>query len=164
MPSAGSRCRRVAAPAAAGDRPDHRLAAVMPASGVLWAWHAGRPLPVLLAVGMALGRATAVVAWAADGESCAAKLPSGRVQLRVRLLEPVPVDGGLLGVRPVSAGCRGPVTARWPAGDPRPAGTVTQVDGTWTPRAGVAGRAGGLLLVRGAAPGAGVPSLSETVR
>ena len=134
------------------------------AVAALCAWHVRRPLLVLLLVGMALGRATAAVAWAADAESCAAKLPSGRVQIRVRLLEPAPVDGGLLRVRPVSAGCSGPLTARWPDRDPRPAGTLTRVDGTWTPRAGVAGRAGGLLVVRGAAPGAGAPSLSEWVR
>ena len=119
------------------------------------------PLPVLLVVAVSLGRASSELAWVADGGSCAARLPAGRVRLTVRLHEPVPLEGGRLEVTPLGAGCTGAVAARWPAGDPRPAGITSRIEGTWIPRPGTAGRAGGMLAVAGGGPGRGSPTLPE---
>ncbi len=56
------------------------------------------------------------------------------------------------------------VAARWPAGDPRPAGITSRIEGTWIPRPGTAGRAGGTLAVAGGGPGQGSPTLPERLR
>ena len=84
--------------------------------------------------------------------------------MTVRLREPAPAEGGRLEVVPVKAGCSGSIPARWPRGDPRPAGVTIRVEATWMPRPGPAGRAGGLLLVAGAGAGQGTPSPSERLR
>jgi competence protein ComEC len=123
-----------------------------------------RPLACLLVVAAALGRGSAELAWVVDAGSCAARLPAGRVRLAVLLHEPVPLEGGRLEVTPIGAGCAGSVAARWPAGDPRLAGVTSRIEGTWIPRPGTAGRAGGILAVAGGGPGQGFPTLSERLR
>ncbi len=133
-------------------------------AGLAWAAATRRPVPFLLAAAACLGRGSSELAWMTDRATCAARLPAGRLTLTVRLLEPAPVEGGRLDLRPVAAGCGGPVAARWPGGDPRPAGTVTRVAAAWVPRPGTAGRAGGLLVVGGAGPGKGSPTLTERLR
>ncbi len=124
----------------------------------------GGVLPFLLLVAATVGRASGELAWVVDAGSCAARLPAGRVRLVVRLHEPVPLEGGRLEVTPIGAGCSGAVAARWPAGDPRPAGVTSRIEGTWIPRPGTAGRAGGILAVGGGGPGQGAPTLSERLR
>ncbi|HET9040350.1 MAG TPA: DNA internalization-related competence protein ComEC/Rec2 [Gemmatimonadales bacterium] len=121
-------------------------------------------LLTLLAAAALVGRGSAELAWAADAGSCAARLPAGRLVLMVRLREPAPVEGGRLEVTPVGTGCVGAVGARWPAGDPRPAGTTSRAEATWIPRPGIAGRAGGVLVVAGAGPGRGSPGPAERLR
>jgi competence protein ComEC len=107
----------------------------------------GRPLPVLLSAAALLGKASGEIAWAVDGLRCTARLPSGRIRLRVQLLEPVDSAGGQPSLRPVKAGCAGAVPARWPTGHPASAGTEARVLGRWIPRRGAGGRLGGLLLI-----------------
>ena len=109
-----------------------------------------RPLLLLLAAGAALGRASGELALTADRDRCAARLPPGRVRLRVRLTEPVDAVGGRVQVAPLAARCTGEVAARWPAGTAVDAGLDSRVEAVWIPRAGVAGRADGILVVRGA--------------
>jgi competence protein ComEC len=123
-----------------------------------------RPIPFLLVMAATVGRASAELAWVVDAGRCAARLPAGRVRLTVRLHEPVPLEGGRLEVTPVGVGCTGAVAARWPAGDPRPAGITSRIEGTWIPRPGTAGRAGGTLAVAGGGPGQGSPTLAERLR
>jgi competence protein ComEC len=125
---------------------------------------AGGPLLFLLVVAATVGRASGELAWVVDAGSCARRLPAGRVRLAVRLHEPVPLEGGRLEVTPIAAGCTGAVGARWPAGDPRQAGITSRIEGTWIPRPGTAGRAGGILAVAGGGPGQGSPTPSERLR
>jgi competence protein ComEC len=134
------------------------------ASTVAWAAVIRRPLQVLLAVATTLGRGSGELAWVAEAGTCAARLPAGRISLAVRLREPAPPEGGRLEVAPVTAACRGTVAARWPRGDPRPAGITTRVEAAWVPRPGTAGRAGGTLVVAGAGSSHGAPSASERLR
>ena len=107
----------------------------------------GRPLLALLSVGGLLGRVSGEIAWAAEAQQCSARLPSGRLRLRVQLLEPVDSAGGLLSLQPLRAGCAGAVAGRWPAGRPVSAATEAQVVGRWIPRPGRGGRPGGMLVV-----------------
>lgn len=134
--------------------------------GTILAWAAitRRPLHLLLAIAVILGRASAELAWVTDAGTCAARFPAGRMTLTVHLQEPAPLEGGRLEAAPVAAGCSGAVTVRWPAGDARPAGVTARVAATWVPRPGTAGRAGGSLIVAGAGPGEGAPSPSERLR
>lgn len=124
----------------------------------------GRPLPVLLAAAASLGRASGELARVAESERCPARLRAGRLRLTVRLAEPVAVEGGRVQVEPVGAGCTGGVAARWPAGAAVAAGVTSRVEGTWIPRPGTAGRPGGMLVVRGAGPPRGSPSLGARLR
>jgi competence protein ComEC len=82
----------------------------------------------------------------------------------VRLVEPVGADGGRVQVEPLGCGCSGEVEARWPSGTASDAGLDSRVEATWTPRSGPAGRADGILIVRGADPPTGSPSISARLR
>jgi len=124
----------------------------------------GRPLPVLLAAGAAIGRVSGELAWTAEGDRCAARLRAGHLRLTVRLAEPADRGGGRVQVEPLRAGCTGEVAARWPAGLAVAAGYVTLVEATWIPRPGTAGRSGGVLVVKGAGPPGGTPSLPARLR
>ena len=85
--------------------------------------------PMAVAAGLAIG----LVTRHGQDAGCAARLPAGRIALDILLLEPVTDDGGIAGVEPVEAGCRGPVAARIPRGTPFEAGQRLRVDATWTP-------------------------------
>lgn len=122
------------------------------------------PLVPVLGSAAALGRASAELALMADGARCAARLPAGRSRLTVRLAEPVGIDGGRVQVEPLRAGCRGEVSARWPAGTPAGAGLDSRVEATWVPRPGPGGRADGTLVVKGADPPTGAPRLGARLR
>jgi competence protein ComEC len=109
---------------------------------------AGRkPLLTLLAAAALLGRLSGEIAWLREGEQCTARLPAGQLQLSVRLVEPADSEGGSVALRPLRAGCSGVVSARWPSGHPMAAGLVAELTGQWIPRAGVAGRPSGTLVV-----------------
>ncbi len=123
-----------------------------------------RPLPLLLAWAVVLGRAGGELARVADRDRCAARLAPGRVRLTVRLAEPAAIEGGRVQVEPVRAGCEGEIAANWPAGVPGAAGRSSRVEGRWIPRPGAGGRGGGVLVVTGAGPPYGVPSLGARVR
>jgi competence protein ComEC len=123
-----------------------------------------RPLAFLLAAAAMLGRGSAALAWVAEHSQCAARLPPGSLRLTVRLVEPVGSAGGRAEVEPLGARCRGEVGARWPAGAASAAGLDQRVDAIWVPRTGVAGRPGGTLVVRGADPATGTPSVTARLR
>jgi competence protein ComEC len=107
----------------------------------------GRPLTALLGSGALLGRMSAEIALAVEKQRCNARLPAGRIRLRVRVLEPVDSIGGQLQLQPLRAGCDGPIPARWPAGRPTPAGIEARVLARWISRPGPGGRPGGTLVV-----------------
>jgi competence protein ComEC len=125
---------------------------------------AKRPLPLLLAAGATLGRASGELAWMAEATSCASRLPPGRMTLTVRLVEPASVEGGRVQVVPLGARCSGEVAARWPAGTPADAGLESKVDAAWIPRPGPAGRTDGILVIRGADAPSGRPAISGRLR
>ena len=131
---------------------------VLGAAGAVW-----RPAATLVAAA-SLGRLSGELAWAGEADRCTTRLPAGPVRLTVRLLEPAGPDGGRAQVAPVGAGCAGAVNARWPGGVPMAAGYTSRVEGTWVPRAGPAGRAGGVLVVKGAGPPGGRPSAGARLR
>ena len=101
----------------------------------------GRSLPILLAAGATIGRASGELARVTEAARCPARLRAGRLRLTVRLAEPVAIGGGRVQVEPVGAGCTGAVAARWPAGAAAPAGMTSRVEATWIPRPGTAGTA-----------------------
>ena len=124
----------------------------------------GRPLVLFLTVAAAVGRASGELARVADADRCAARLPSARVRLRVRLVEPVGAAGGRVELEPVGAACTGTVSARWPSGAAVPAGLIAPVEATWIPRPGPGGRAGGTLVVHGADSARGTASIGARLR
>jgi competence protein ComEC len=124
----------------------------------------GRPLPILLAAAATLGRVSGELALVSEAGRCATRLRPGVVRLTVRLGEPVGAEGGRAQAVLVGAGCTGEVAVRWPPGTPAPAGAISRVGATWIPRDGPAGRAGGLLVVRGADPPRAQPSLGASLR
>jgi competence protein ComEC len=122
------------------------------------------PVLGLLCAAAAMGRISGQIAWARETGSCAARLPPGRLQLRVRLLEPADSAGARLVVQPLNAGCRGPVTARWPVGRGAAAGLSFAVQGKWMPRQGVARRPSGTLIVASVSDPSGGPTPGERIR
>ena len=122
------------------------------------------PLVTLLGAAALMGRLSGELAWLAQSGHCAARLPAGRLQLSVRLLEPADSLGGRLNVEPLQAGCIASVTARWPAGNAVPAGSIVAITGRWIPRSGVVGRAAGTLVVSHAGKVSGVPSTGARLR
>jgi len=125
---------------------------------------ARKPLLTLLMAAALLGRLSGELAWLREADQCAARLPVGRLALSARLLEPADSTGGLLPVQPVSAGCSGPVSSRWPSGHPMGAGLVVEVTGQWIPRPGVARRPSGTFLVGEVAGSAGRPAVGARLR
>ncbi len=122
------------------------------------------PLVALLAAAGLLGRLSGELAWLAEANRCAARLPENRLRLSVRLLEPTDSAGGRLPVQPIGVGCSGPVTARWPAGESLAAGLVAEVTGRWIPRPGVIGRASGTLIAAEVGNVSGRPAFSYRIR
>ena len=125
---------------------------------------ARNPLLSVLMAAALLGRLSGELAWLREAGQCGARLPAGRLVLSVRLLEPADSTGGLLAVRPLLAGCSGPVSSRWPSGHPVKAGLAVEVTGQWIPRPGVARRPGGMLLVSDVGSSAGRPALGARLR
>ncbi len=107
-----------------------------------------RPLAALLASAGVVGVLAGATARAADGSSCAVRLPAGRIALTLRSDEPSAGAGVARATAPGSA-CDGGVDVRWPAGTRVEAGDLFRVRGRWIPRVGV-GAAAGLLVVEAA--------------
>src|SRR5688500_7990070 len=105
----------------------------------------GRPAGVLAAGTFALACVTGAVAAARDASSCRARLPVGRVELTVRLMDAP--TAALVRVQPIGAGCWGAVDARWPHGTKDAAGSIADVRGRWIPRPARGGRVEGVLAV-----------------
>lgn len=122
--------------------------------------HAGLRFALLaMLIGTGVGRAGQL----ANGESCAARMPAGRVQLTVRLHEPGSTSG-LVAVRPVHAGCRGLIAMRVTGADSLPAGRVLRVVGTWRPRTGPLQHAEGILVAARFESLADAPGVGERLR
>jgi competence protein ComEC len=125
---------------------------------------ARNPLLSFLTAAALLGRLSGELAWLREAGRCAARLPAGRLSLSVRLLEPADSTGGLLAVQPLSAGCSGPVSSRWPVGHPTDAGLVVEVTGQWIPRPAEVHRPSGTFLVGDVGNGAGRPAMGARLR
>jgi competence protein ComEC len=123
-----------------------------------------RPLATVLSTAFVLGRLSGEIAWLHESGSCATRLPAGVLRLSLRLLEPADSAGGRLAVQPLEASCNAPVIARWPTGVEMPAGVVAQVTGRWIPRAGVASRPGGTLVVTQVGKAFGRPIVPARLR
>jgi competence protein ComEC len=108
---------------------------------------ARRPLVLLVCGAALLGRMSGEIAVLRDRRSCAALLSAGAVRLTVKLLEPIEDAGGAVEVQPLSPGCTGRVSARWPRGLPSDAGTIVAAKGRWIPRPNRSGQANGTLVV-----------------
>lgn len=107
-----------------------------------------RPLAAVLASAAAVGALAGGVARAADRDSCATRLPAGRVALMLRAEEPS-AGAGIARATPLRSACGGSVDVRWRGGAQIEAGELLRVRGRWIPRVG-AGAAAGLLVVEGA--------------
>src|SRR4051812_44613770 len=138
------------------------LAVAVVLAGLTWARRGG--LPALCAAAALLGGLEGDLAWHAERQSCAAVLPAASLRLRVRLAEPVDSAGGQVLVRPVGAGCRGAVSARWPARQAHDAGAEATVTARWVPRPRWTGRPDGTLVVSAARAADARPTLSERIR
>jgi len=125
---------------------------------------AGPGLGPLFASAVLLGALHGTVARMRDQGGCPARLPEGAIRLTVRLGEPVDETGGRVQAAPVRAGCRGEVSARWPAGRPADAGAEAEVDARWLPRPAWTGQTGGTLLVTRARVLRADPGLGERLR
>ncbi|MEO8090042.1 MAG: DNA internalization-related competence protein ComEC/Rec2 [Gemmatimonadales bacterium] len=123
-----------------------------------------QPLATLLMCAALLGRLSGELTWLGEVQRCAARLPPARLRLSVRLIEPADSTGGLVAVQPVSAGCSGSVSGRWPSGHSMDAGRVVQVTGQWAPRPGPGGRPSGTLVIGAAGRSAGQPALGARLR
>ena len=111
----------------------------------------GRRTPVAAALGVAVvaGWVWGAAALRIRSDECAGQW-SGQVAPRppsraafIRLLDPVPDDGGVVDAEVVGGSCGGALVARWPSGKAARAGTTWLVAGMWLGDA-----EGGLLRVR----------------
>jgi competence protein ComEC len=106
----------------------------------------GRPMSLLVGGGVLAGRLSGELAVLLEREQCAARLPAAELRLEARVLEPADAAGGRITLAP-DAACRGKVSARWPRGRPVQAGARARIAARWIPRPGLGGRQGGTLVV-----------------
>lgn len=123
-----------------------------------------KPLLTLLTAAALLGHLSGELAWLREADQCAKRLPSARMALSVRLLEPADSAGGRLAVQPLHAACNGPISSRWPSGHPMDAGLVAGVTGQWVPQPGLTRRPSGTFVVSKVARGAGRPTAGARLR
>ncbi len=121
---------------------------------------AGRPAGWLIGGGVLAGRLSGEMAVALDRSQCAARLPAGQMRMRVSVLEPAEAAGGRITLLP-GLDCRGRVSARWPRGRPVEAGARADIVARWIPRAGPGGRPDGMLVVTEAAVRSTRPRLTD---
>jgi competence protein ComEC len=124
----------------------------------------GRATLTTVVAAAVLGRTGAEIALASERSACTVRLPPDRMNLSLVLLEPADSGGGKIAVRPVRAGCAGPVVARWPANRPVGAGYEAHATGRWLPRPGPGGRAGGTLVVTAVDTVSGRPGVTASTR
>lgn len=118
----------------------------------------------LLFVALLLGRLSGEIGRIEMSQSCAARLTPGMLQLSVKLLEPVGVDGGRLEVQPLGVKCTGAVPARWPVGQAFEAGLSAYVSARWIPRPPRLGQPAGMLVISRVEAIRGVSALSARFR
>jgi len=121
-----------------------------------------RAPPAILLGAAAAGLLLAWAARATDATSCAARLPAGELELRVRLVEAV-IEGSARG-KPLRAGCHGSIRMRLPAGSGAAPGSELQLAGRWMPRPGGFRPSDGLFVARRFDPTPGQPRLGERIR
>jgi competence protein ComEC len=109
------------------------------------------------------GTLAGAVAVAADAASCAAAMPSGKVELTLRAVD-ASAGRALVRVRLPDAACRGSIDARWPRGAHVLAGTTGRAEGQWVERPRAGGRQGGVLTVLRFDTLSITPSLAERLR
>ncbi len=126
-------------------------------------WFTGRPAITLLGGAVLLGHTSAGIAWLAESKRCVARLPPGAMTVSITMVEPVDSSGGRTSVRPLS-GCSGPVVAMWPPHRAMNAGLDVAVVARWIPRAGIAGRPAGTLVVSRVGTTSGRPSTAARLR
>ena len=81
------------------------IVAVAVAAAMAMAMTRARRGPWIFCMGCGVaGLAAASLAHASDARSCATRLPAGRIELTLRVIEPV-VGSGIGGARPEGAGC-----------------------------------------------------------
>jgi competence protein ComEC len=137
------------------------LVVLVPISIVL---HTRRPTIALAGLIAILGSLSGALAHAVEGENCSSRLPAGRISLALRLVEPVPAEGGLATLVPVRKGCRGQVGARWPANRAGLPGDEWKVQGKWIPPAPGKGSRRGILIVSAAERAGSHPGISDRLR
>jgi len=125
---------------------------------------ARRPLASLLATALVIGSLSGSLAMLEERGACRVKLPAAKLELTARLLEPADRAGGRIELRPIRAGCQGSIPARWPRDRELPIGTEARIRGEWVPRAGLTGRASGILLVSEFSRLSTQASTSESIR
>lgn len=116
-----------------------------------------------LGAAAAVGTATGWAARRLDAASCRARLPEGRIAIRLRLSEPVPATGGTAQGRPIGLQCHGDVTA-WFRRGPVEAGAVVIATANWERSTRRVTQAAGLLRVSGASATAAAPSGGDQLR
>ncbi len=108
------------------------------------------------------GRVEGVVTLRRSLGFCAAQWTAGRLQVTLRLREPVLPDTRL--ALAGAPGCTGMVSTRWPVGTSLVAGTRLQAAGRWLPRADRPGRPDGLLLIQQFTVDPSTPTVAERLR
>ena len=126
-------------------------------------WFGRRPLVSLLAFALLLGNISGRIASLAEGRQCVTRLPSGGLSMSVTMVEPVDSLGGRTSVHPL-IGCSGAVSAMWPPHQAIDAGRDVAVVARWIPRAGIAGRPAGTLVISRVGSIAGTPSAAARLK
>jgi competence protein ComEC len=137
---------------------------VVLAASLLVAVGCRRRQGVALIAAVFVGLLSAAVALERGRGECATRLPRGELVLVVRTAEPVDSGGSRSRARPVEAGCRGEVAARWPRQFAAPAGVLVEARARWRPRPGRFGRPSGMLSVASVRVLRVDPTVSERLR
>lgn len=101
-----------------------------------WWW----PLCLTMALGIHLGES----AERRDTLSCSAGMNPGMTRIQLRLLDP---GAGISKARPEGGNCAGVIRVEWPPLAGFAAGSLVDVEGSWTPRHATLGRHDGILRV-----------------
>ena len=130
---------------------------------LLAGWFSRRPLITLFASAVLLGNISGRIAWLAEATGCVTRLPPGGLSMSVTMIEPVDSVGGRTSVHPL-IGCSGAVLAMWPPHQAVNAGLDANVVARWIPRAGMAGRPAGTLVISRVESTDGTPSAAARLK
>ena len=111
-----------------------------------------------------LGALSGSIARAEETATCTQRLPGGRLELTLRLGDPITTAGGLTTAAPMNAGCGGQVTVRWPASMDGQPGEEWRVEGKWIAPASGRGSRRGVLVVASGTRVAATPGISDRIR